>query len=208
VADRAVERAVEAAKARARDEVEQLIDAGLAVLHREGAAEMTIADVLSEAGLSTRAFYRHFGARSDLLLAIYEREVQLYQPRLQRRLDAAATPRDALVAWIDELLGTGFEPRREQRTRTMFGWAAPLQQEFPVEFARIRAALAEPLQAVLAAGRADGTFPATEPERDARFIRALTWELVDERLGGAALDVAEARSEILRFCLPALGATP
>ncbi len=205
VADRAVERAVEAAKSRARDDVQQLVAAGLIVLRREGAADMTIADVLAEAGLSTRAFYRHFSSKSDLLLAIYEHEVERYRPRLQRRLDAAASPQDALVAWIDELLATGFEPRRGERTRTMFSWAIPLQQEFPAEFAAIRAALTGPLQAVLEAGRADGSFPATEPERDARFIRALTWDLVDEHLSGATVDVASARAAVLRFCLPALG---
>jgi AcrR family transcriptional regulator len=207
VADRAVERAVEAAKTRARDDVQQLIAAGLAVLRREGAADMTIADVLKEAGLSTRAFYRHFTSKSDLLLAIYEHEVQRYNPRLQRRLDDAATPGDALVAWIDELLEAGFEPRRGERTRTMFSWSIPLQQEFPAEFAAIRAALTDPLEVVLERGRADGSFPRTEPARDARFIRALTWELVDDHLSGNGDgDVVAAREAVLRFALPALGA--
>jgi AcrR family transcriptional regulator len=208
VADRAVERAVEAAKTRARDDVQQLIAAGLTVLRREGAAEMTIAEVLTEAGLSTRAFYRHFTSKSDLLLAIYEHEVQRYNPLLQRRLDAASGPAEALVAWIDELLAAGFEPRRGERTRAMFGWAIPLQQEFPAEFAAIRAALTDPLEAVLAGGLADGTFPTTDPARDATFIRALTWELVDEHLSDPSsdVDVVAARDAVLRFALPALGA--
>jgi AcrR family transcriptional regulator len=207
VADRAVERAVEAAKTRARDDVDQLIRAGLAVLRRDGAADMTIADVLAEAGLSTRAFYRHFTSKSDLLLAIYEHEVDLYRPRLAERLAAAPTPRDALVAWIDELLAAGFEPSRGVRTRTMFSWAIPLQQEFPVEFAAIRAALTDPLEVVLAAGRDDGSFPATDPARDARFVRALTWELIDQHFSGDPIDVTAARDEVLRFALPALGAS-
>jgi AcrR family transcriptional regulator len=205
VADRAVERAVEAAKSRARDDVGLLISAGLTVLRREGAADMTIADVLSEAGLSTRAFYRHFTSKSDLLLAIYEHEVNLYSPRLQSRLDAAGSPTDALIAWIDELLATGFQPSRGPRTRAMFSWAMPLQQEFPAEFAAIRAALSDPLEAILVAGLADGSFPTTHPARDARFIRALTWELVDDHLSGGTIDVATARAEVLRFALPALG---
>jgi hypothetical protein len=75
-----------------------------------------------------------------------------------------------------------------------------------VEFAAVRDALTGPLEAVLEAGRADGSFPNAEPRRHAQFIRALTWQLVEERLSGAALDVAAARDEVLRFCLPALGA--
>jgi AcrR family transcriptional regulator len=205
VEDRAVERAVRVAKERARDDVQLLVAAGRKLLHRDGAADMTIADVLTEAGLSTRAFYRHFASKSDLLLAIYDNEVDRYTPRLQRRLDGATTARAGLEAWIDELLAAGFEPRRGERTRAMFTWAIPLQQEFPVEFAAVRDALTGPLEAVLEAGRADGSFPNAEPRRHAQFIRALTWELVEERLSGATIEVAAAREEVLRFCLPALG---
>ena len=206
VEDRAVERAVRVAKERARDDVQLLVAAGRKLLHRDGAADMTIADVLAEAGLSTRAFYRHFASKSDLLLAIYDHEVDRYRPRLQRRLDAATTPRAGLEAWIDELLAAGFEPRRGERTRAMFTWAIPLQQEFPVEFAAVRDALTDPLVAVLQAGLDDGSFPNAEPRRHALFIRALTWDVVEERLSGADLDIAVARDEVLRFCLPALGA--
>jgi AcrR family transcriptional regulator len=207
VEDRAVERAVRVAKERARDDVQLLVAAGRKLLHRDGAADMTIADVLTEAGLSTRAFYRHFASKSDLLLAVYDNEVDRYRPRLQRRLDAATSPCAGLEAWIDELLAAGFEPRRGERTRSMFTWAIPLQQEFPAEFAAVRAALTDPLEAVLAAGLADGTFPNADPARHAQFIRALTWELVEERLSGVEIDVADAREEVLRFCLPALGVT-
>ena len=86
-------------------------------------------------------------------------------------------------------------------------WAMPLQQEFPAEFTAVRAALTDPLEAVLAAGCADGSFPRAEPARDARFVRALTWEMVEEHLSGAGIDAVTAREEVLRFCLPALGAT-
>jgi AcrR family transcriptional regulator len=206
VEDRAVERAVRGAKERARDDVQLLVASGRKLLHRDGAADMTIADVLTEAGLSTRAFYRHLASKSDLLLAIYDHEVERYRPRLQRRLDAATTPREGLEAWIDELLAAGFEPRRGERTRVMFTWAIPLQQEFPAEFAAVRDALINPLVAVLEAGRADGSFPKVVPARHAKFIRVLTWELVEEHLSGGEIDVTTAREQVLAFCLPALGA--
>jgi AcrR family transcriptional regulator len=207
VEDRAVERAVRAHKERARDDVQLLVASGRKLLHRDGAADMTIADVLTEAGLSTRAFYRHFASKQDLLLAIYDNEVERYRPRLQKRLDAATTPQEGLEAWVDELLAAGFEPRRGERTRAMFTWSIPLQQDFPAEFAAVRDALTNPLEAVLAAGLADGSFPNADPHRDALFIRALTWELVEEHLSGGDIERGAAREQVLRFCLPALGAT-
>jgi AcrR family transcriptional regulator len=205
VEDRAVERAVRVAKERARDDVQLLVASGRKLLHRDGAADMTIADVLTEAGLSTRAFYRHFASKQDLLLAIYDNEVERYRPRLQKRLDAATTAQGGLEAWVDELLAAGFEPRRGERTRAMFTWAIPLQQEFPAEFAAVREALTAPLEAVLAAGLADGSFPNADPHRHALFIRALTWELVEEHLSGGDIERAAAREQVLGFCLPALG---
>ena len=63
-----------------------------------------------------------------------------------------------------------------------------LQHEFPDEFARIEAGVLAPLERVLAAGRADGTFPSTEPARDAWSIHAVTWALVEARLAGDGTD--------------------
>src|SRR3954447_14220094 len=85
-----------------------LIDAGLTVLRRRGSDGCTVADVLAEAGLSTRAFYRHFASKDELVLAIYERDAQPTHVRLRDRLDAAASPRAALEVWIDETLALGF----------------------------------------------------------------------------------------------------
>ena len=53
-----------------------LVEAGLTVLRQRGAAGLTVADVLAEAGLSTRAFYRHFHSKDELVLAVYEHEAQ------------------------------------------------------------------------------------------------------------------------------------
>ena len=70
----------------------------------------------------------------------------------------------------------------------------PLQQEFPAEFAAVRDALIAPLVTVLEAGLADGSFPNANPPRHAKFIRVLTWELVEEHLSGGEVDVTSARS--------------
>ena len=48
------------------DEQQALIDAGLAVLRRNGSEGLTVNDVLAEAELSTRAFYRHFDSKRAL----------------------------------------------------------------------------------------------------------------------------------------------
>src|SRR4051794_27006950 len=61
---------------------------------------LAVTDVLEGAGLSTRAFYRHFESEDALLLALFRRDSERVNTQLEAAVDAAATPRDALIGWI------------------------------------------------------------------------------------------------------------
>ena len=184
------------------DERRALIDAGLAVLRRRGSEGCTVADVLAEAGLSTRAFYRHFASKDELVLAIYARDAQPTQARLRERLDAASSPRAAFEVWVDETLALGFDARRARRTQPLAKEGLRLQAQFPREFAEMEAAVIDPLVDLLRA------FAGADPERDARSIHAVTWALVEARFAGGTLTREEAKAHVLRFCLRAIGEKP
>jgi AcrR family transcriptional regulator len=206
-AARAVERSATRARARAEAEVRALVEAGLAALRRSGSADLTVADVLSEAGLSTRAFYRHFSSKDELLLAVYEEEARASHARLARAVEASPSPRAAFEAWVDETLALAYDPRRAKRTRVLAAEGRRAQAEHPERFDAIVDGVLEPLRAVLAAGRDDGTFPLAEPDVDARTVHVIAWAAVEARLAGSGPDLGAARARVLRFCLPALGAT-
>jgi AcrR family transcriptional regulator len=212
VVRRVAERSVLRARDRAQLEARALIDAGLAVLQRAGATGMTVGDVLAESGLSTRAFYRHFASKDELVLAVFESETRRNLDRQQAAVGSAmatAGPRRALEAWVDELLAVAFEPRRARRAQTFWAEGARLRSEFPVQFDAIVAGLIAPLVAILERGREDGTFALTDPAADARSIYAVVWALAERRLDGdTSVSRAQAREHALRFCLPALGAQP
>ena len=57
---------------------------------RTDAAGLTVAEVLAEAGLSTRAFYRHFQSKDELVLAVFEQEAQRRYAGLEAQLATAA----------------------------------------------------------------------------------------------------------------------
>jgi AcrR family transcriptional regulator len=203
--ERAVDRSSGAARARSAREVEELVSAGLRVMRRKGCARSTVADVLAEAGLGTRAFYRHFRSKDELFLAVFERDSQGSCRRMEERLAAQGDPLERLRAWIDEVLSLAYERPRARRTRLMVHEAGELRSAHPAEFLAIAQALCAPLADILAEGRASGAFPAADPELDARSIHALVWSLVEARLtGGGLSDAAAARDHVLRFCLPAL----
>jgi AcrR family transcriptional regulator len=187
---------------RAEDEVRVLVEAGLAVLRRRGTSGLTVADVLAEAGLSTRAFYRHFASRDELVLAVYEHEAERRNAELVVRLGRAPSPRAALEIWIDELLALGYDTRRARRTRVLAREGVRSQADFPAEFAAIVAGAVDPLEAALC------ELPSPDPARDAWSVYAVTWELVQQKLRGAPITRAQAKAHVLRFCLPGLGLAP
>lgn len=183
-----------------------LVTAAHTVMRRRGTSALTVADVLAEAGLSTRAFYRHFSSKDELVLAVFRTETDRSLARLVDAVDEAGTSRRALEAWIDEVLSLGFDNRRARRTRTFWREGASLRSQFPADFDLILAAVLEPLERVLRRGLADGTFPAARPEPDARSIHAVVWSLVEDRLDGRPTSASQARAHAIRFCLGALGA--
>lgn len=206
VTERVAERSLRTARERAEAEVRTLVEAGLAVLRRSGAAGLTVADVLSEAGLSTRAFYRHFASKDELVLAVYEHENHRTQARLAPVLDAAPNPHAAFEAWVDQTLALAYEPRRARRAQTLWKEAVRLHESFPSELDAIAEGVLAPLVAILERGRADGTFPLARPTADARSVHAVVWDLVERRLrGDSTITLAEARAHVMRFCLAPLG---
>ena len=85
------------------DELRILLDAALVVMERNGYTDAAVADILREADLSTRSFYRHFESKDQLLCALYRREAEAAAARLTAKVEAAVDPRAALDAWIDEI---------------------------------------------------------------------------------------------------------
>jgi len=51
-----------------------VMDAAVRVMARNGFADMSVADILAEAELSTTSFYRHFQSKRALLTAIIRRD--------------------------------------------------------------------------------------------------------------------------------------
>lgn len=198
IAARISERSVEDARTRAEREVRALLDAAFAVLGRVGIDGLTVAEVLSEAGLSTRAFYRHFPSKDDLVLALFASESERAATRHKSALADLADPERALDAWIDGVLALAYEPRRAQRTRVLRAEGARLRRDHPAEFATIVAEELVPLEAILRAGVENGSFD-VDFTVDPAMIHAIVWSLAEARLDGGPIDRATAGAAARRW---------
>ena len=184
-----------------------LFDAAFTVMQRSGTPDVTVADILQEAGMSTRSFYRHFASKDELLLAMYRREAEAAAERLEAAVEAAASPTAALEAWVDSILGIRYSRRRAARAALLGSASAAKAAGYDDEARHALKLLAEPLDAILEAGRRDGSFPDADPDIDASMIQAVTWAaagLIPVRDVRPTRD--QARAAVMSFCRRALGA--
>jgi AcrR family transcriptional regulator len=193
----------------AEDELRLLLDAGFVVMARNGYTDAAVADILREANLSTRSFYRHFESKDQLLCALYRRDADAAAARLSARVDAAATPRHALDAWIDEILSFGHDRARAARLAVLGSPGAMKARGYAAETRRASKLLTAPLRALLAAGAADGSFPLADPAADAPLIQAAVLAAAGLALiGEAPPNRLEAARGVRSFCERALGVAP
>jgi AcrR family transcriptional regulator len=187
-------------------EARALLDAGMRVIRRNGYEGATVVDILAEAGLSTRAFYRHFESKDDLLCALYRRDADWMVQRITTQALAADSPLAGLEAWVDAILAIMFDARRAARAALLDSPASRRARGFEAEDRRAHLGFIEPLTEVIVDGVAAGVFTSPDPELDAWSIDAILWTLVKEIPGGAPRrSRSVVREQVLRFATAGLG---
>ena len=82
-------------------------------LREHGVQGLSVAAVLRRARLSTRAFYRHFESKDQLVSAVFLEMATTEKRGLRRKMATADNPAEAVAAWIDGRLDLAF--RREHQ---------------------------------------------------------------------------------------------
>ena len=83
-------------------ERERIIKAAYRCLAETSGGGASVGDILKAAGLSTRAFYRHFGSKDDLLLAMFRRDSERLLAELQGAAARAANGGGPPTSSVDE----------------------------------------------------------------------------------------------------------
>lgn len=188
------------------DETERklLIDAAMRVMERNGFSAMSVNDVLEEAGMSTRAFYRHFDSKEALLESFMLREAEAVGRSLSRIVAAAPDPVAAVDAWLERFLDVFYEPRRARRTALLASATARGTGPSSDVLRQMRQAICRSLVDALQAGTEAGVLRSPTPEADAYSIHALVTSK-HEAEDGRVPDRDMTKAHVLRFAAPALG---
>ncbi|MBU9766353.1 TetR/AcrR family transcriptional regulator [Mycobacterium sp. TNTM28] len=181
------------------------MEAAFGCLSEPHTGAVPVAAVLARAGLSTRAFYRHFESKDALFLAMMRGEGD----SLARRLDRIAEeydgpPADQLQVWLGQIFGLLADERLlmhmtvldSDEVRAARGYRAAREQWHDE---RERS-----LASILRRGREDGSFPLAEPEKDAVAIGAVVSHVMSRLCSDGDSIVAQA--DVVDFALRAVGA--
>lgn len=183
-----------------------IISAAYARLDKNGGTSLSVGDILDEASLSTRAFYRHFDGKGSLLLEMLRRDREQLVHERRRRVARARDPHHALVAWIEFMLDLVGDRRRRARTKTFYSEEIQRTKGYWEVLARHASSDQVELADILHDGLADGSFPLTSPEQDARLIRSAIEAALIEHITERTTDRPDQSARaILEFTLRGVG---
>jgi len=177
-------------------------------MHDHGIRGLSIAAVLERAQLSTRAFYRHFESKDQLVAAVFLEVARIETQRLRRKMANIANPVEAVVAWVDGRLELAFGENTEFDLRRLSLEAHSKAFSSPETVAPAYSAILEPLVEELERGLELGVFQDIVPATAAKSIHGVVWAGAQRQWATHRWDRTVVRERALRFCLRGLGVAP
>jgi AcrR family transcriptional regulator len=174
-------------------------------LREQGVQGLSIAAVLQHAELSTRAFYRHFESKDELVSAVFLEMARTEKRRLRRRMAAAGGPVEAVAAWIDGRLDLAFSESIKSDLRHMSLEAQSQSFASPELIQPAYAEMLEPLIDQIQRGLEQGAFRDVDPMSGAQSIQGVVWASTERQWSTGDCERADVRQRTVRFCLRGLG---
>jgi AcrR family transcriptional regulator len=191
------------------DDRDCIIDAAYSCLSEPHSGAIGVAAILQRAGVSTRAFYRHFESKDELFLAMLREETDALSARLDRICaEAADGPIDQLRAWIAGMFGLIHDDETRMHFTVIDSDEVRAAKGYRETREKAHADRERSLVRILRHGREDGAFPLTKPEDDAVAISAVVSRVMLSQHYQDGDGMTRAQNRILDFALRALGATP
>jgi AcrR family transcriptional regulator len=208
-ADRVADRSPTVQRSRDRSvaQARAIVDAARRLIAVKG-DQFTTQDLVKEAGVALQTFYRHFGGKDQLLLAVVEDLIAEACENLERVAAVFDDPVERLHCYVTTVLGGVAEDDSVgNRFITAEHWR--LYQLFPEEMANANRPFADLVERELRDAAAQGQLHPTDPASDGWFVMKLVMAVFHDY---AFAPHAERRADIAdrtwQFCLAAFGGDP
>jgi AcrR family transcriptional regulator len=185
-----------------------IVAAALETLREQGVRGFSVTAVLDRAELSTRAFYRHFESKDEVVAAAFLEMSYAEKRRLQRKMAKAGNPVEAVAAWIDGRLDLAFDENIKSDLRHLSLEAQSQMFAAPGLIQPAYEEMLKPLIEQLNDGLSRGVFHGLDPVSAAQSIQGVVWASTERHWAAADCERAEVRRRALQFCLRGLGVQP
>ena len=185
-----------------------IVDAASKSVREHGVRGLSVAAVLERARLSTRAFYRHFDSKDQLVAAVFLELTRAEVLRLRTKISEATNPVEAVAAWIDGRLNLAFDEDIKAELRQVSLEAQSKAFSSPDMVMPAYGAILEPLIEQLQRGLELGVFKDIVPATAAKSIHGVVWAGTQRQWATHRWDRTAVRERAVRFCLRGLGVAP
>jgi AcrR family transcriptional regulator len=173
---RAVSKSLHAARTRAEQRVQRLLDAAFELIDERGTAEFTIQEVVERSKQSLRGFYQYFEGKDELLFALLEESIREATADIRKAVGAESDPLERLRAFTIRLhewcepLGKG-RKRGAHNRLPISEFSLQLAVQDPERLATVMAPISGFLIELLDAAAAAGAIHVSETRRAALLIQ-------------------------------------
>ena len=207
---RAVSKSLRAARSRAEQRIQRLLDAAFDLIDERGTADFTIQEVVERSKQSLRGFYQHFEGKDELLFALLEEAIREATADLHQAVESESEPLDRLRAFTIRLyewcepLGRG-RKRGAHNRLPLSEFSLQIALKDPERVAAVMAPISRTLVELLDAGVAARALRVPETRRAALLIQqTVMYGWLMNRLGSSRMRVTA--EDAWEFCLHGLGA--
>jgi AcrR family transcriptional regulator len=189
------------------DDRDYIIGAAYDCLSEPHSGVIPVAAILQRAGVSTRAFYRHFESKDELFLAMLRQETEALAERLDRLTeDPSGDAVGQLEAWIEGMFGLIYDERTRLHFTVIDSDEVRAARGYRETRDKAHADRERSLVEILRRGREAGSFPQTRPDFDAMAINAVISRVMIAQSYEDHEGLQRAKADILDLALRALGA--
>jgi TetR/AcrR family transcriptional regulator len=208
-AERAADRspAVQRSRARQMEQAKVVVDAARRLIAERG-DRFTTQELVKEAGVALQTFYRLFGGKDQLLLAVFEDLIAEFCAHYEEAARDLPDPVARLRFYITTAAAASIGDANagvDAQFITAQHWR--LSQLFPDEMAHATQHFTDLVERQVVLATAEGLLAPRDPQRDAWFVTKLVMAVFHNyAFAGPPPDTATV-DELWQFCLGALGGT-
>jgi AcrR family transcriptional regulator len=196
---RAIDRSTHSARLRAAKRVQRFLNSAREIIAEKESTEFTVQEVVDRSKQSLRSFYQYFDGKHQLLLALFEEEMDLAVTRL-KEATTQGEPLDRLQAAV-KLLYELCSPGRTSVQPLFSEFAQRLVVDHPDEVAAAYAPQVEYLASIVEDAADAGLLRPGRPRRLAAIVLQTATVTAGRNLGGRH---AITGDEVWEFCLHAI----